>query len=396
MKILITTFTFPPSKDGVSEAARAMAEGLAERGWDVVVATSYDPSRLDFSPMPNLRIMQFHVGGHPLLKGGVSGQVEEYKRLLEEENPDYLVCHCGADTWPTCLALSVFPRMRAVKIQISHGFSLQCWKPVGTFPWGLGYWLRFQPLVWFLPLILWRFDALVFLSQQRDWNRFFDHTLARLFCHPRVEVIPNGTDLRAFDLKKTSFRERFGIGLGPMLLCVANFSTRKNQEVAIRAFHRLEQTEASLVLVGSEFNEYSSYLLKLVGDLFPGNERRRVFMMERLSREDVLEAYLECDMTLLSAREETQPIVLIESMAAGKPWISTDTGCVRNLPGGVVVSGETEMTEMMRQMLDKPDWAAELGRQGRRAAEAQYNWGRVLDAQEKLLLSLQSRVPAKI
>jgi hypothetical protein len=39
MKILIASFTFPPNKDGVSEAAAVMTEGFLRRGWEVDVAT---------------------------------------------------------------------------------------------------------------------------------------------------------------------------------------------------------------------------------------------------------------------------------------------------------------------------------------------------------------------
>jgi hypothetical protein len=46
MKILIASFTFPPNKDGVSEAASVMASGFLAQGWEVEVATTAtDPAR---------------------------------------------------------------------------------------------------------------------------------------------------------------------------------------------------------------------------------------------------------------------------------------------------------------------------------------------------------------
>jgi hypothetical protein len=40
MKILIASFTFPPNKDWVYEAAAVMAAGFLEKGWTVEIATS--------------------------------------------------------------------------------------------------------------------------------------------------------------------------------------------------------------------------------------------------------------------------------------------------------------------------------------------------------------------
>ena len=47
MKILITSFTYPPDKDGVSEATRFMAEGLASKGYEVIVATGFHKDRIE-------------------------------------------------------------------------------------------------------------------------------------------------------------------------------------------------------------------------------------------------------------------------------------------------------------------------------------------------------------
>ena len=39
MKVLIVSFTFPPNKDGISEAAAAMTKGFLDRSWEVSVFT---------------------------------------------------------------------------------------------------------------------------------------------------------------------------------------------------------------------------------------------------------------------------------------------------------------------------------------------------------------------
>ena len=67
-----------------------------------------------------------------------------------------------------------------------------------------------------------------------------------------------------------------------------------------------------------------------------------------------LYAYRAADLFVLSAKAETQPIVLLEAMASRTPWLATDTGCVSELPGGVVVRSEDELVEKMRELASSP------------------------------------------
>jgi glycosyltransferase involved in cell wall biosynthesis len=74
------------------------------------------------------------------------------------------------------------------------------------------------------------------------------------------------------------------------------------------------------------------------------------------------------------------PNALFNAMAAGKPIITTNTGQTRYIVTkeqcGVII--DTATPEQVAQAMEKlcdPDVRSEMGRNARRAAETQYNWG---------------------
>lgn len=381
-KLLILTFTFPPNADGVSEASAAMAYGLADRGWEVVVGTSFLEERKDFNPHPGVAVRHFKITGNENLRVGIHGEVGAYLDFLVETNADYLVAHC-CDSWPVALACRVFSKLRAKKILISHGFSNHIPQFTDRPPWGVGFWLGWQPLTLKLPWLIRKYDHVVFLSPRRDFGRFFDHLIARATGYKNIEVIPNSVVSETLLPGVSSFRREHGIGAGPMFLCVANYSERKNQEMAVRAYSRLKKPETTLVFVGSEFNGYSDVLAAMIEETKTGNGR--VLLLEKIPREGVLGALRECDVFVLSSKAETQPIVLLEAMAFSKPFISTNTGCVSELGGGIVVRNEGEMLEAMRLLVENPELRLKMGRDGQSEHAQKYEREKMLDAYERLL-----------
>lgn len=384
---VILTFTFPPNADGVAEAAKAMAVGLAERGWRVVVGTGHLAKRSDFTPWNNVEVRQFKVSGSPNLRVGIQGETREFKNFLMESDPDVLICHCW-DMWPTTLAQKVFGRLRAKKVLVSHGYTTHLWQKGPRFPWGFGYWAAAQYLSAQLPWTMRLYDRVVVLSPTPDCNRFFDHFVARMTGYRGLRVIPNGTEPEAIRAAPTDFRQRHGLPEGFLFLSVANYSARKNQEMALRAFRKLVSAPATLCFIGSEFNEYSKHVKTLDVAENRGDTPNKVVFLEKLLRADILSAYASCDAFVLSAHAETQPIVLLESMAAGKPFISTDTGCVRDLPGGLVVQDVAEMTAAMASLISDNPMRTRLGAAGGAAVDATYTWEKVMDAHHEMLLEL--------
>ena len=390
MHLLITTFTYLPNKDGVSEAVRTMAEGLSSLGHSVVVATSAAQGSPLKEHINGVRVVRFLLQNNiPFAQQSITEQAR-FTDLLIKEDADLLINHCW-DAWPALLAYPIFSKLRAKKVQVSHGFSKQIWEFNPQPFWGIGQWIR--GLLWTaftFPKMLYSYDAIVFLEEMKGLGRFFDHTLACCLKHPMIQYIPNSTDPSKMPPFGTEFRTRHAISHGPMVLCIANYSERKNQELAVRAFRLAGIPGATLVFIGSEFNSYSNHVRRLNAALESSCPGSNIIFLEKISRQETLEAYIASDIFLLTAKAETQPIVLIEAMAAGKPWISTPTGCVSLMEGGVAVKGVRKLAISIQDISRFPAFAKSLSDQGKRAVEEKYCATKIIDKWNNFFLRINS------
>jgi glycosyltransferase involved in cell wall biosynthesis len=230
------------------------------------------------------------------------------------------------------------------------------------------------------------FDQLVVLSgiSPSDW--FYDRTLAERV-GVQWSVIPNGVYPLDFTLEPSEpagFRERHGIGSAPIVLYVSNYDDRKNQAAAVRAFLSAAHSDAVLVLIGSELNDYAQQVQRLYRSLAPSGLPRIIFL-ERQSRGSIVSAYCAANVFVCSSKWELQPLVVLDAMAASVPFISTDVGCVTEFPGGIVVRSESEMASAIAQLLGNDELRLNLGRAGRSAIESRYNWEMVGEQYEALL-----------
>ena len=391
MKILVTIFSYPPNTDGCAEAASVLARGLVQRGHDVTVVTEFHPRRQPGAPDANPRVMEFKLSGNTNRRIGIQGEPAErvaYENFLRAFDGD-LVIFENWDSWPTYLAEPLLKNLKPKKILVSHGYTPHIWDFFPKFPWGLGYWLGGWPLLLRTPWLMHRFDHLVFLSHRRDFGRFFDHRIARLTGFKRFSVIPNGAHAREFnDETVPDFRKEFNLGSGPLLLCVANYSDRKNQLLAVRAFRRAQLPDTTFVLIGSEFNSYTAQVRQLDAEMQKEFPAGHVLMLEKLSRAQTCAAYRAADLFVLSAKAETQPIVLLEAMASRTPWLSTDTGCVVELPGGLVACSEDELAEKMKGLMADKNLRQNLAEAGWAASQKTYDWEKVVAAYEQMLLKV--------
>lgn len=204
----------------------------------------------------------------------------------------------------------------------------------------------------------------------------------------KLVEMPNGVDAERFSPGRdlTDLRGRLGI---PAQAVVAAFVATldrahhfKRLDVAIDALAELGDPNAHLVVAGGG---------ELVGDFRSRAQERGVgarvhFLgpVPHLELPDVLRA---ADLFLLTTEPpESFGIVLIEAMAAGLPVIATDYPGVR----AVVLEGENGLlaprgdvgavAARLREMISAgPEGRRAIGAAGRRRAEAEWNWPRLLD-----------------
>lgn len=374
MKILVATPSFHNNKDGVSEAASAQVMAFLAKGWKVDVATEpTSPARksLDWN---GAKIYEFPITGSPYFRDPYKGAIVQYCAFLHAGDWDVILFHSYA--WPLYLAVRLLDLIPSKKILVSHGYNALLWTPTSLFPFGLFSFVfsSIQSLLMFSWLK--KIDRLVVLSAHPDLRAFYDHTLANIVNHPGVRTIPNGVDLSYSNVSPRLGRFRQSIGVPPqsmLFLCVANYCLRKDQGFAARAFRQAAIPNSILVFIGSEFNDSSAVFQTADAPWALPEAPGKIVWLEKQSRETTLDALADCDVFVLSAYWEAQPIAILEAMAEHKPWVARKAGCIAEMPGGFCVSSVKGMAQAMKILAQESHLRLQLGRLGREAVEKFHN-----------------------
>lgn len=190
-------------------------------------------------------------------------------------------------------------------------------------------------------------------------------------------IVPNGVDVARF-AGAQPFEEVAG-SAAPSLLFVGRLEPRKGLDPLVRAFTRLkaDRPDLQLHVVGEGAQ------LDHARGLLPARLRADVHFHGRVPAEDVPRWFASCDLYVSPALGgESFGIVLLEAMAAGRPFVAssipgyasvaTDGVQGRLVPPG----GVTELADAIGVLLDNPALRTAMGAEGASTARA-YDWRRV-------------------
>lgn len=156
------------------------------------------------------------------------------------------------------------------------------------------------------------------------------------------------------------------------LIHVSNFSPVKRTKDIVRAFAMASlPSETRLIMVGCGPDHGETR--KLAEDI--GIIDRVAFVG---TQKDVRPYLWKADIFVLASEREGDPLVLLEAMAAGLPWISTPWGAAEQLPSGecglVVPAGSLEkLAAAMEELVGDSEKRERMGRRGRERAETDFN-----------------------
>lgn len=217
-----------------------------------------------------------------------------------------------------------------------------------------------------------------------------------LQCPPdKIVVIPNGVDVQDFDCCLNSERGyRHPFTLGAVLRVVPI----KDVKTLLLAFDIVKNfvSDARLLIMGNceEDPVYYQECLDLLEELGTSG-------VEFLGQVNVKEYLPSVDVLLLSSISEGQPLAVLEGMASGIPFVTTNVGDCKALlegeedgddfgPAGIVVPvmSSEGLAEATVRMLQNPRLLASMGEVGRRRVAAHYTRKGMLQAYRKLYTAL--------
>ncbi len=370
MRILHTANTYAPLLDGVAEVVRNISERLAQRGHEVHVATSGLSSGSLYAESRGVHVHRFSVRGNLAL--GMHGEIEKYCEFVGTGSWDILVNH-GLHVWPTDALVKQIGSYRWSSVLVTHGL-------VDEHP-------SFREYYSTIPRHLLNYSKWIRVSSCSG-----EAAYSKAFNLPVPPVINNGVDMDDWVRSPLGLRRRWGVGQKPWVVNVSNHSPLKGHDVFFRLADSLKDLGAYFTLVAGSYpmakwglgrfgiSGGCAYQCKLRSIKSPDTVDLRV----NRPREEVISAIREADLMVSTSKKEANSLALLESMAAGVPWISFDVGSARENRGGVVVRDVDEMGRVVSELARSPELRRSLGDAGRAQIVAKHSWNGIVDQYEQL------------
>src|SRR3984957_13183393 len=229
MRLLLCCELYHPSRGGVQEVMRQIAERTAAAGHDVTVATTYLPER-GFASHNGVAIREFIAAGNAIV--GMSGEVERYREFVLNFGADAILIK-AAQQWTFDALWPILDQIKARKVFIPCGFS------------GL-YEKAYAAYFAQLPDVLRSFDHLIFYAE-----KYRDIDFARAHGLTQYSILPNWASEREFEAPlDAAFRPGLGISKHEFLfLTVGTPIASKGHRQVIEAFARVCTKGGSVTLI---------------------------------------------------------------------------------------------------------------------------------------------------
>jgi glycosyltransferase involved in cell wall biosynthesis len=300
------------------------------------------------------------------------GEIEKYRDFVSSGNWDILVSH-GLHTWPTDAVLNRIGEYPWPSVLVTHGLVDE--HPV------------FREYYSTIPRRILNYSKWIRVSSCSG-----EASYSKTFKLPMPPVITNGVDMGEWGQPPLGLRRAWGVSNKPWVVNVSNHSPLKGHGVFFRLADSLRDLGAHFTLIAGSYpmakwglgwfgiSGGCAYECKLRSIL----SRDTVDLKMNRPREEVVSAIKEADLMVSTSRKEANSLAVLESMAAGVPWVSFDVGSARENEGGVVARDFDEMRQVVTELARNPELRRSLGSAGRAQVVAKHNWDRIVDEYEQV------------
>jgi glycosyltransferase involved in cell wall biosynthesis len=376
---------------GPAIQAILMTEAFRQKGYRSILLTGEVPASEG-----SMEYMALDRDIIPIKIGTMSRSISWHKdltalwqliRILYREKPD--VIHTHTAKAGTLGRLAAIATGVPVRVHTFHGHVFQ------------GY---FSPSVTRIFLRIERFlarhtDCIVAVSDSQK------HELAQVYRiapAEKISVIPVGFDLDPFLVvngRVGTFRNSLGCGTDTFLVgWVGRLTAIKDPGLFLRCARHLDGRSRDLhfVLIGD--GDLRKHCEDQIDAAALGHTVSVAGWQQHLDR-----IYADVDLVVLTSINEGTPVALLEAMASGKAFVSTDVGGVRDLMAGPSIKqGGFEVFEngilaprdgkvlahAVAYLMDNPETRRAMGQAGRNFVNARFSSQRLADDLESLYLSL--------
>lgn len=362
---------------GIEVHVHHLVKGLVKRGHKITIITTMHPEKLKKEKIDNLNI--FFVGDSPLrcTEKFYQESVVLFNQLNQKEN--FEIVHTqdyagyGYAKYDNEVPLVI----------TSHGTPINMLKSIIR----VGYFRSFIRVPFWIkchffmePLLLKNSSRIIAVANELAKDIEEQYKIPE----EKIIVISNGIDVEQFKPKNLStLKQDLGIKEEKIVLFVGVISKQKGLHILLKALkHVLEyRDDVRLIIVGQ--GHHLKKIKCLTEDL---KIKQNVIFTGRISNEDLPEYYNIADIIVVpSTGAEGLPVVIVESMATGKPVIASKIGgiptAIEHFKEGILVEprNSNELSEKILELLNNREMAENLGKAGRKKALEQFSLDRMIE-----------------
>lgn len=373
MRVLLACNFFWPSVGGTELFVEQLGLQLTALGHRVEIACRWQEQRAADS-LHGMRIHSFRCHGK-FTDAGMGPDTERYRNLVRNggydavvvlAHPDNWACHLLADLPRDRHADGAAPRPKLIMMPSINAENMDHWESLGVMDT--------------ITRTLRNADACITVSENGH-----DSRVCAALGVPHV-FIPHAVAPRP---APWNMRQRLGLPPGkPLLACVGNFWPVKNQLALLRH------------LAAAPLDEAHDWRVVLAGGALPWDAERRFFeqcwretgndprlrIVGPLPPEEATALVRDADLLLVpSLGESAGPLVVLEAMALGTPWIATPQCNAVHDEGGGIIAELNDFSRVASGLLARTDIMDALARNGREHWERCFRWTTVAPLFDALL-----------
>ncbi len=198
----------------------------------------------------------------------------------------------------------------------------------------------------------------------------------------KVDVVPNGIDLRDFEVdpeEAAAFRRSVTGPRTRMVLFAGRLEYEKGVQTVLRALQRVRSQVGPTRFFVAGVGTYSGELRRQVRDL---GLRHHVRFTGFLEDHELRLHYAAADVAVAPSIYEPFGLVAVEAMACGTPVVVGDTGGLREIVSGgtglaVTPQDEDALAQALVRVLSDDELAAGLVARGRARIAGHFDWAAV-------------------
>ena len=290
--------------------------------------------------------------------------------MVLERNDDVTIIEC-CQAITTDVLLKYIKEIKGIKILHAHGLAgLSCkvFENKGNIKNTIGntynyfFWKIYYKF--YLPKYINDFDTVINLSQYDSGEKYIrNHFKKEKF------ILGNATDNIFFEKDKKNNIKKYCSTNGNYFISIANYSPVKNQNQILKEFYKSNYGQKyDMIFIGKEKNNYYNRLIEYNKKLEKKYGKRNVYFLTNLNRNELPGILSGAKMYLAGSTHEEYSLSLIEAMTQGIPFVSTDVGNAKELPGGISIKNIKEMNIYIDKLMSNKKIYNNLSENGKKYA----------------------------